>query len=305
MLEKILQNISIEIADFQEGLKKSLLTSVPGYENILEYIFEVKGKQIRPIVGILAAMMLGRFSKEQNVFLQAVELVHNATLFHDDVIDDSQTRRNMPSLNAKFANKVAILTGDYFLSTAIKNIYSLKNNRINELFSEYMRKICEGEIEQNLTLNQVLPLEKYIQKTQNKTALLFSLTTFGVCVLAENKVLENDFLAFGENLGMLFQIKDDLKNFEEFENKPVLNDLKSGVITAPVIFLAEQYKEVQTLLDAQNYEKIISLLKNSDAFEKTKSLINVYYENAFRIAEKFPQNRYKDLLLELLAELGK
>jgi geranylgeranyl pyrophosphate synthase len=204
MQEEILNLIKSDINEFNSALVQNTQSTVKDFTPVLSYIFAIKGKQIRPVLGILLAKCLNNScSTEQNLFLQAIELIHNATLFHDDVIDEADTRRNRKTLQKEFSNKIAILTGDYFLSSAIRNIYTLNNSQINSLFAEYMKAICEGEIEQNLSLNKIIPLEKYILKTERKTALLFELTTAGIAFLTTNhsdkvfEICKNLLLRFG------------------------------------------------------------------------------------------------------------
>ena len=135
MQENISKILEKEIREFETALKSALSPSVCEYKNVLDFIHSTRGKRIRPIAGILTALMLGGFSEKQKEFLCAVELVHNATLFHDDIIDEADTRRGKPTLNSTFSNKIAVLSGDYFLSCAIKIIYSLENQRITSLFA--------------------------------------------------------------------------------------------------------------------------------------------------------------------------
>ena len=305
MAEIYSKYIEKELAEFNLGLEKSLCPSVFEFNNILKYISNTKGKQIRPVIGILTAKMLGGFSEKQNIFLQTIELIHNATLFHDDVIDEAKVRRNSPSLNEKFSNKTAVLVGDYFLSSAIKNMTLIKEDAVNDLLSDFMKKICEGEIEQNLSLNKISPLEKYLEKTKYKTALLFSLTTAGTGMLSKKTEQTENLKLFGEYTGMIFQLADDINNFKDYKNKPVLNDLKSGVITAPVIFLAQEYPETEALLQNKNYDEILNLLKKSDSMEKSQKLVETYREKAKELAKSFPDNEFKNLLLNLLSELGR
>ncbi|MCR4880988.1 MAG: polyprenyl synthetase family protein [bacterium] len=304
MLNELSKSLSVELDEFNKGLKNSLVPSVKEYNNVLEYIYTTKGKQIRPIIGILAAKMLGEFSKEQNTFLQAIELIHNATLFHDDIIDEADTRRSYPSLNKEFSNSVAVLSGDYFLACAIKNICSIKKPQVTSLFADYMKEICEGEIEQNLSLNTIPTIEKYLDKTGRKTALLFSLTLHGIGILSEKNELSSLLKSFGKNLGMVYQLQDDIKNFSDFDGKPVLNDLKSGIITLPIIFLYEENKEIKNLVSNHKYEEILSLLNKSDAPKKSKQQVKNFTDKAIANAKDFPENNYKMLLLKLLAELG-
>lgn len=300
MREDLTNFIKKEFDFFNENFLLSIENSMEDFAPIIAYTNKTKGKQLRPIIGILCAKCLGEFNEQQNLLLQAIELIHNATLFHDDVIDEAAERRNQKTLHKEFSSKIAILTGDYFLSCALRNIYKIKNPELNELFADCMIKICEGEIEQNLTLNKILPLEKYIEKTRRKTALLFKLVAQGISILSgtSNKQLE----VFGENFGILFQINDDLKNFMPAENKPILNDLKSGVITAPIIFLSEEYPKVNELLKRNQYDAILELLNKSNALKKTRELINKYKLSAQKALNELPHSQAKNQLLDLLSE---
>ena len=163
-------------------------------------------------------------------------------------------------------------------------------------------QICEGEIEQNLTLGEIVPIEKYLEKTRRKTALLFALTFAGTGILAGKEDIEQELLVFGENFGMVYQLQDDLKNFEKYQDKPVLNDLKDGIYTAPIIFLAQENMETKKLLTEEKYDKVIELLNKSDGIYKTKQLVEKYKLKTLKCAEKFPPNKYKDLLLDLFAQ---
>ena len=305
MNNEVLNLIKSDINEFNNGLINNAKTAIKDFEPILNYIFSTKGKQIRPILGILLAKCISNsFSIKQNLFLQAIELTHNATLFHDDVIDEADIRRNKKTLHKEFSNKIAILAGDYFLSIAIKNIYTLNNPQINSLFAEYMKAICEGEIEQNLSLNKIISLEEYISKTEKKTALLFELTTSGIATLSDNpnKEIIKYCQNLGKNLGILFQLNDDLNNFYPQKDKPILNDLKSGVITAPIIFLNEEYPETQTLINEQKYDTILENLNNSNAWDKTKILIQKYYNETEKYLNLLPQNIYTDAIYTLLSK---
>jgi len=305
MREEISKLIKSEIDEFNADLIQNTQTTVKDFDPILNYIFSAKGKQIRPILGILLAKSLnGKFSQKQNLFLQAIELIHNATLFHDDVIDEADIRRNKKALHQEFSNKLAILAGDYFLSTAIQNIYNLNNQQINTLFANYMKAICEGEIEQNLSLNKVISIENYISKTERKTALLFELTFAGIAFL--NKDLDNKTVEIcqniGKNFGILFQLNDDLNNFTLQVDKPIFNDLKSGVITAPIIFLSKEFPEIQDLINEQKYDEIVEKLNNSNAINKTKELISEYYSETEKYLKLLPQNIYTGAINNLLTE---
>lgn len=306
MLNEIYKLIEKELNSFNQDLNTSLSSSIKDFEPILNYIFSAKGKQIRPTLAILASKILGEFNPQQSIFIQTIELIHNATLFHDDVIDNAKIRRNIPTLHEQFSTKLAILAGDYFLSVAIQNAHKLENPVINQKLSDTIKQICEGEIWQNLSLNKMLSMEEYLEKTKRKTALLFQLALEGTAILASNATKEQTLAlkTFGENFGMMFQIKDDLKNFEQIENKPTLNDLNDGIITAPIIFLNTQNPIVETLITQKNYPEILKLLEKSNAINKTNELLQTYANKALNSLETLPNNPYKEALITLLSNFG-
>ena len=161
MIDSSYALIKQEFLKFDKGLEGSLQGSIEDFSPILNFFLNSQGKKIRPALGILFSKGLGNFTEKQNIFLQAVELIHNATLFHDDVIDGADERRNNESLNKKFSNKLAILSGDYFLSCALKNIAQLAHPKINSLLAECISQLCEGELEQDLNLYKIISMEKY------------------------------------------------------------------------------------------------------------------------------------------------
>ncbi len=302
MIEDTLKLINDEFSAFDNSFRASITSSVPDFEEVLLYFLEQKSKKIRPVVGILLSKMLGYFNEKQSAFLQAVEFIHNATLFHDDIIDEADIRRGFPSLNKKFSNKIAVLSGDFFLTLAIKLISKLKNDKIYELLGEYMKLICEGEIEQNYSINKIISIDEYIEKSRKKTALLFKLTAEGVAILANaNENTTSAFAEFAENFGIAFQINDDIRNFMSNDNKPVLNDLKSGVTTAPVIYLANENTTVSELILKSDFEKILELLKNSDAISKSVALMKFYQAKSCSSLKSFEDNEYKNALINLFS----
>lgn len=303
MLTATLMMIKSELEEFEEVLKSSLTSSVEGFDIVLDYFFSSQGKKIRPILGILFSKIMGQYNEQQRYFLLAIELIHNATLFHDDVIDGADYRRNQESLNRHFSSKIAILAGDYFLATALKNISQINSLKINNIIASSIKEICEGEIEQDLSLKKLSSMEQYLLKTQRKTAILFALTLQGCAMLADNFDEDNIEAArkLGENFGMIFQIRDDLKNFEASVDKPIFNDLRSGNYTAPIIFLAQKFPEVKELLNIENYDAVMDLLHQSDAIEKTKKMLENYYLRATQILSKFPDNEYSRQMKELLS----
>ena len=306
MRDKFSELIKDDLACFNRDLISNSQTNVKDFADVLEYIFAAPGKQIRPVLGILLAKNLtDTFSNDMSLFLQAIELIHNATLFHDDIIDNSKIRRNRNALQEEFSNKIAVLSGDYFLSVAIKIIYSLNNQQINKLISDYMKLICEGEIEQNYSLNKIISIDEYISKTKRKTALLFELTTTGITLLTPNAgdKLIDIAKKIGENFGILFQLKDDLNNFGASNDKPVFNDLKSGVITAPVLFLSQEFDDIEKLILNENYDEILDRLNNSQAIAKTENLIADYSNNLKASINLLPQNIYSEALSNLFSEI--
>lgn len=264
----------------QENIKlvlKNMMFGIVVQEPLKSKLFELlnaPSKHIRPLVSFLYLKALGeKIDDAQVLYQSAIELVHNVSLIHDDVIDDSKVRRSLPTLNSQFGNKLAVMTGDYLLSRAMQKVLDIGNLELVKLFSDTLEVMSSGEISQHFGKFQIPTIEEYIKKSEQKTAKLFETAVCGSLLVAKSN---NDGLDFAKNFGIAFQIRDDLINC-----KTTNTDISDGIYTAPVIF-SEDTKVT------------------SDAIEKTKSLLNNYIDEALKCLSKIDENEYKLALVELL-----
>lgn len=264
----------------QENIKlvlKNMMFGIVVQEPLKSKLFELlnaPSKHIRPLVSFLYLKALGeKIDDAQVLYQSAIELVHNASLIHDDVIDDSKVRRSLPTLNSQFGNKLAVMTGDYLLSRAMQKVLDIGNLELVKLFSDTLEVMSSGEISQHFGKFQIPTIEEYIKKSEQKTAKLFETAICGSLLVAESN---NDGLDFAKSFGIAFQIRDDLINC-----KTTNTDISDGIYTAPVIFSGDT--------------KV-----TSDAIEKTKSLLNNYIDEALKCLSKIDENEYKLALVELL-----
>lgn len=277
MMNKKYQQISNIFKPELEQVLARMTDGVVVQEPLKSKLFELlnaPSKHIRPLVSFLYLKALGeKIDDAQILYQSAIELVHNASLIHDDVIDDSKVRRSLPTLNSQFGNKLAVMTGDYLLSRAMQKVLDIGNLELVKLFSDTLEVMSSGEISQHFGKFQIPTIEEYIKKSEQKTAKLFETAICGSLLVAKSN---NDGLDFAKNFGIAFQIRDDLINC-----KTTNTDVSDGIYTAPVIFSGDT--------------KV-----TSDAIEKTKSLLNNYIDEALKCLSKIDENEYKLALVELL-----
>lgn len=270
-------------------------------EDIYDFIFS-KSKKLRPAILFLFAKALNIEISERILNIAAcTELLHNSTLIHDDIIDNAQIRRGKQSLNIKLGNNLSVLAGDFILSIAMLYLTKCGNIKCFEIFSESLKKMCEGEINQHFSKNKVPSLEEYIEKSKNKTAELFK-ASLASMFIAENLPGIKSALNFAENFGIAFQIKDDLLNISaKDKTKPSLSDIYNGNYTAPVIFLKEKFPNIEQL----SKEEIIKLLDNEEIIKRTIKLTEKYAKKAIASLEFIKDNQYKQELINLTGNLYK
>ena len=312
-LDKIKLPIKSELKEFSSFFRNSIKSEIPLVTLITRFILRQKGKQLRPILIFLTSKMCNEVSQSTYRGAALVEILHTATLVHDDVVDEAKLRRGFPSINSVWKNKIAVLMGDYLLSTGL--LIALKSNdfEILKVTSNAVKKMSEGEILQiNKTRKLNIDEETYFKIISSKTASLISSCTEigGIsagCTSKERTALIN----FGENLGLAFQIKDDILDYTSRTSilgKPIAGDLKEKKITLPLIHTLEratrkEKKEVLNLISAGVTEKdimrILMLVDNykgiSYAEAKGKELI----EKAKSNLEIFKNSKAKTSLLNL------
>ena len=261
-IERVLDNLTLDI-NIQDPLKSKLLQ-----------LLNAPSKHIRPLVSFLYLKAIGSNIDENQILYQsAIELVHNASLIHDDVIDESKIRRNLQTLNNEFGNKLAVICGDYLLSQALNRVIKIGRTELIQMFSNTLEVMSQGEINQQFCKFKIPTLENYIEKSRKKTAKLFETSLCGSLLIANSNKNGSEF---ANNFGIAFQIRDDLINF-----KTTKSDMNDGIYTAPIILS----KGVRV---------------KDDAIEKTRDLLDNYIDNAKNEIAFMENNKYKHALVELL-----
>ena len=308
--EKIKKPISQELKIFEKQFYNSVSSKVKLLDLILIYILNRKGKQIRPILVLLFAKMFSKGTMSEKSYRAAnlVELIHTASLIHDDIVDDSNVRRNFLTINALWKNKISVLVGDFFLSKAL--LLSTENkdyDLLNEV-SKAVKEISEGELLQiQKSRNFNLSEEDYNILISKKTASLFSCCCkLGSIASGKNNL--NDIETFGNYLGIIFQIKDDLFDYTEAHiGKPTGIDIKEQKMTLPLIYTINNCsKEDKKWLinsvknhnkDKKRVKEVIAFVKENGGIEYTISKMKEYQSKALAILNTYPDSPYKESLL--------
>lgn len=242
------------------------------------------------------------------------EMIHTASLVHDDVIDEANTRRGSASVNAVWGNKMSVLVGDFILARATQILCSIGKPNVISVMASIIEDLVLGEFMQmSVTPSDATPSQRmtaYIEKTHRKTASLFASSCRSAAILADptNANLQQTAYEYGRNLGIAFQLADDLLDFiatSDEMGKPVAADLKLGLATAPVLYACDQYPELNTMLlrkfkQEGDADKAREIVVNSDGMDKTRRLIDVYSQNAVKMASSLPnRNESTEQLIKL------
>ena len=239
VLDKIKAPVAAELEQFNEAFRKTLYSDNPLLETAVEHLLKAPGKQIRTLLVLLSARMVGKVNdKVINVAL-ALEMLHTATLVHDDVVDESDRRRGLPSLNAFLTSQVAVLTGDYILSKALECAALTEDVRVVRYIAQLGQTLADGELLQLYNNDSnVLSEAAYFDVISRKTASLFSICARLGALAAGGSEADAERLGqFGKLVGICFQLRDDVFDYGTAEvGKPVGNDMKEGKLTLPAIY---------------------------------------------------------------------
>lgn len=258
----IQQTIAPELERLQRRIMKQLSSDNPLMETIVGTYLHTKGKQIRPVVVLLTAKLLGQINEKALAAAASVELLHNASLIHDDVVDNSSMRRGKPTINAIWDNHIAVLVGDFFVSSAMQQAIETADIRIVESVCSLGKQLSLGELDQiyNARFHK-LTEQAYFRIIASKTASLFVACARmgGYAVGASDEDIER-IAAFAEILGLCFQMRDDLLDYDTTEHigKPAGNDLREGKITLPLLhaLLDEDAPEHEQMLELSRKEEL-------------------------------------------------
>ncbi|MCU0329286.1 MAG: polyprenyl synthetase family protein [Chitinophagales bacterium] len=312
-LDKIQEPIAVEMAEFEKKFRDSVKTNIWVLDNIMKYIIKGKGKQMRPMFVFLTAGMCGQIREETHRGAALIELLHTASLVHDDVVDDSYYRRSFFSINALWKNKMAVLVGDYLLSRGLLLSVDNQDFELLRIVSNAVREMSEGELlqmEKSRSLN--MTEEVYFDVIRQKTAtLIASCCGVGASSTGASKEIVDKMILFGEKIGIAFQIKDDLFDYGTAEiGKPVGIDIKEKKMTLPLIYALNHAsksdkRHIINLIknESENPKKIaevIDFVKKSGGISYTHQVMEQYYQQAEQILIDFPESAYKTSLKELV-----
>lgn len=312
-LKEIQTPIAKELELFEVRFKESMRSSVPLLNRITQYILKQKGKQMRPMFVFLSAGLCGGINDSTYRGASLVELLHTASLVHDDVVDNANERRGFFSINALWKNKVAVLVGDFLLSKGLLLSVASNEHDLLRIVSEAVEEMSEGELLQ-IEKARKLDIEEsiYFEIIKKKTAsLIASCCACGASSSGASKEIVERLSEFGEKVGIAFQIKDDLFDFGTDDvGKPVGNDIKEKKMTLPLIYALKQSdraekRRIINLVrnhseDKEKVAEVIDFVRQSGGLEYAKEKMFLYQQEAFDILNSFPESEYRKALEQLV-----
>ncbi len=314
----LLESIQSVMLELESELIEQLKSRVPVAFEIGAHIMNSGGKRIRPQLTIIAARMGGYTGWDAVKLSGAVECIHTATLLHDDVVDHADTRRGRPAANTLWSNEMCVLAGDFILAKAFTALTSLNNLRILEIVSQTTERLSEGELFQMMRIGRIDVTEQdYLRIIADKTAVLMETACRGGAILGGLDSEREDALAmFGFNLGMAFQMTDDVIDYESdtrIMGKTQGKDLQEGKLTLPLIFAlskaqATEIARVRSILEKQDFDEpdfqwIRRFLREKGGIEYTLERSRSYLDEAQKQMSLFPDSEEKDALVKLAQKI--
>jgi octaprenyl-diphosphate synthase len=309
-LHSIAHPVEKEMEIFTRIFTETLRGHDNDFQSMIDFISDKNGKRIRPLILLLSAKLCGEPNEKSIDYAVILELLHTATLIHDDVVDNTMERRGQLSVNAKYDNRVAVLLGDYVLAMVITKAILSKNFAILNIIARLAQNLAEGELAQLIASKELLFNEKrYFEIIWKKTAfLLSSCAEMGAISVDASPEKQEKLRLIGENLGMCFQIKDDI--FDYFDQgslgKPTGNDIREGKITLPLIYALNaapksDSEQILTLIQNRNYsqetiQQITDFTKENKGIEYACSKMQELKENSFELLNDFPDSTAKSSL---------
>ena len=308
-LKEIQAPIVHEMMEFEKKFRDSMKSKVLLLDKIMTYIVKRKGKQMRPMFVFLSAGVTGGIDESTHRGAALIELLHTATLVHDDVVDDANYRRGYFSINALWKNKIAVLVGDYLLSKGLLLSIEYGDHSLLKIVSNAVREMSEGELLQMEKARKLdIDEEVYYDIIRQKTAsLIASCCAVGASSTGSDESTIEKMRLFGEKVGMAFQIKDDLFDYGTAEiGKPLGIDIKEKKMTLPLIYalrnasLIEKKKVIFKIKNQSHKSKkvheVIEFVKNSGGIEYAQEIMEKFYDEALEILQSFKDSAFKDSL---------
>jgi octaprenyl-diphosphate synthase len=298
-LKEILNPVEKHLEDFDIFFKELMHSNVSLLDHIVRYITKKKGKRVRPALVFLSAELCGGATKRSHVAAAMVELLHTATLIHDDVVDEARERRGIASINEAFSNKVAVLFGDYLLAKGLLSAIDNDEFAFLKALSTSVRRMSEGELLQMQKSKEFdMTEETYFKIISNKTAsLIATACQTGAISASADESMQKSLKDYGEYVGLSFQIRDDIFDYlskSKTIGKPVGNDLKEKKITLPLVYSLSQVSKRES-------KEIIKIIKNGDLNKKSITTIVDFVKDNGGI--DYAENKAKELNSLAIASL--
>lgn len=305
--------IANEMADFEKKFRDAMKSRVMLLDKIMNYIVKRKGKQMRPMFVFLSSGVVGGITEATYRGASLIELLHTATLVHDDVVDDSQFRRGFFSINALWKNKIAVLVGDYLLSRGLLLSVDHSDYDLLKIVSDAVREMSEGELLQmekarNLDISEEIYYEIIRQKT---ASLIASCCAVGACSSGAGNGSVQKMREFGEKVGMAFQIKDDLFDYGDEEiGKPLGIDIREKKMTLPLIYALQRAswidrKQIIYMIKNRSHKRkvvkeVIEFVKASGGIDYANQVMKDFQNQALQILDQFEDSVYRQSLKDLV-----
>ncbi|MGL5064498.1 MAG: solanesyl diphosphate synthase [Microcoleus sp.] len=308
----LFSSVEEDLQRLTENLKQLVGARHPILYAAAEHLFGTKGKRVRPAIVLLVARTLapqGKISEKHHRLAEITEMIHTASLVHDDVVDESELRRGMPTVHSRFNNRVAVLAGDFLFAQSSWHLANLDNLQVVKLLSEVIKDLAEGEIQQGLNgFDTSLSIEAYLEKSYYKTASLIANSSKAAACLSEvSEEIAENFYSYGRNIGLAFQIVDDILDFTastETLGKPAGSDLKSGNLTAPVLFALEEKPYLEVFIDREfaqegDLEQALALVADSRGIERSREMASHHAQKAVESLAALPASESRQALIDL------
>lgn len=313
-LSIIQQPILDELNILNRTLAETLNTNSPLMNTVVDYFLGTKGKQIRPMLVLLSARLFGKINSVTIDAAAAIELLHNASLIHDDVVDESKRRRGKPTVNGVWDNRIAVLVGDYFVSCALKRSISTGILEVIDTLGLLGQELAKGEIDQlSIAQEHILNEEAYFSVIRQKTASLFvSCMKMGALSNGASSDAIERLMVFGEKLGLCFQIKDDTFDYfsDDSIGKPTGNDLREGKVTLPLIYAIQNATEAEKdemkgilskrELSSQDIVRLTDFAKFHGGIKYAESVMERLRHEGYEALAPFGENPVVDSLKAIL-----
>ena len=309
---ELLQPVELDLETLLSDLRSLIGAGHPILQAAAEHLFSAGGKKIRPGIVLLVSRALspdGELTARHRRLAEITEMIHTASLVHDDVVDEAATRRGVATVHSRFNHRVAVLAGDFLFAQASWHLANLDDLEVVKLLSRVIMDLADGEVKQGLfRYDTGQSFETYLEKSYCKTASLIANSARAAGVLSEQSPDRLDSLyRFGRQLGLAFQVVDDILDFtgsDQQLGKPAASDLASGYLTAPALYALEEKPALGSLIEREfseegDLEQALELVRASDAIARSRALAETFAREARESLEWLPESACRSALLDL------